>query len=78
MAKAKKAAAFEPISLGEYKGNPLLVFRSDAEDRYVFKFGRGKASKLLDAIKAVGVEAFVQRLTDFVGEDAEEETADAA
>jgi hypothetical protein len=41
------------IDRGEYKGNPTVSIRKDAEeqDRYPFSFGLGKAKLLLAALR---------------------------
>ena len=36
------------VEFEEYKGNAMIVLRNDENDRYPFKFGLGKARKIVD------------------------------
>lgn len=56
------------IRRSEFKGNEILAFGPE-DDRYPFSFGKGKAAKLVEAIKLNGVDAVVKELFDFVGEE---------
>jgi hypothetical protein len=51
----------------EYKGTRIITFRSDADDRYPFSFGPGKAGKLIDAIEEVGADKIIDALYDLAG-----------
>ncbi len=37
----------------EFKGNPMLVLRQDAEDRFPFQFGLKKAKLVLEHIDEI-------------------------
>ena len=42
------------VEFEDFKGNAMIVLKNDADDRYPFKFGIGKARKVVanyDAIK---------------------------
>lgn len=41
----------------EYKGNPMLTIRKDADDKYPFSFGVKKARLIIDHIN--DIQAFV-------------------
>lgn len=56
------------LEITEYKGSPLLSFSTEG-DRYPFSFGKAKARKILAFIQQNGVEAFMGKLTEFVGEE---------
>ena len=36
------------VEFEEYKGNAMIVLRNDENDRYPFKFGLGKARKIVE------------------------------
>lgn len=44
---------------GEYKGNKMLIIRTDAQDKYPFQFGLKKARMILEHFPEI--EAFVQK-----------------
>ena len=37
------------VEFEEYKGNAMIVLKNDEDDRYPFKFGLGKAKKIIDS-----------------------------
>lgn len=37
----------------EYKGNPMIVLRRSADDRYPFQFGLSKAKLILDCVEEI-------------------------
>lgn len=41
------------VEESEYKGNPMIVLRRTAEDRYPFQFGLSKAKLIVDAIEEI-------------------------
>ena len=41
------------VEESEYKGNPMIVLRRTAEDRYPFQFGLSKAKLVLDAVEEI-------------------------
>ncbi|MFC2061447.1 hypothetical protein ACFLUV_02950 [Elusimicrobiota bacterium] len=41
------------VEFEEFKGNAMIVLKNDEEDRYPFKFGRGKARKIVDNFDAI-------------------------
>ncbi len=41
------------VEESEYKGNPMIVLRRSAEDRYPFQFGLSKAKLVLDAVEEI-------------------------
>jgi hypothetical protein len=41
------------VEFEEYKGNAMIVLKNDEEDRYPFKFGLGKAKKIIENIDAI-------------------------
>jgi len=41
------------VEESEYKGNPMIVLRRTAEDRYPFQFGLSKAKLILDAFDEI-------------------------
>jgi hypothetical protein len=41
------------VEESEYKGNPMIVLRRSAEDRYPFQFGLSKAKLIVDAIEEI-------------------------
>lgn len=41
------------IERSEFKGKPLLVIKRDAEDKYPFSFGLGKARLILENIDEI-------------------------
>jgi len=43
------------VEESEYKGNPMIVLRRNAEDRYPFQFGLSKAKLILDAVDEIKV-----------------------
>lgn len=43
------------VEESEYKGNPMIVLRRSAEDRYPFQFGLSKAKLVLDAVEEIKV-----------------------
>jgi len=46
-------------SEGEYKGNPMLIIKSNTEDKFPFQFGLKKAQLILEQIEAI--KQFVQK-----------------
>lgn len=36
------------VEFEEFKGNAMIVLKNDEEDRYPFKFGIGKARKIIE------------------------------
>ncbi len=36
------------VEFEEFKGNALIVLKNDEDDRYPFKFGLGKAKKIVE------------------------------
>lgn len=41
------------VEFEEFKGNPMIVLKNDEEDRYPFKFGLGKARKIMENFDAI-------------------------
>lgn len=41
------------VEESEYKGNPLLVLKNTAEDRYPFSFGIKKAKLIIEHIEDI-------------------------
>ena len=41
------------IEESEYKGNPMIVLKRNADDPYPFQFGLGKAKLLLEAVEEI-------------------------
>ena len=41
------------VEESEYKGNPMIVLRRSAEDRYPFQFGLSKAKLVLDSVEEI-------------------------
>jgi hypothetical protein len=41
------------VEESEYKGNPMIVLRRTAEDRYPFQFGLSKAKLIVDSIEEI-------------------------
>jgi len=41
------------IEESEYKGNPMIVIKNSAEDKFPFQFGVKKAKLVLENIEAV-------------------------
>ena len=41
------------VEESEYKGNPMIVLRRSAEDRYPFQFGLSKAKLIVEAIEDI-------------------------
>jgi hypothetical protein len=39
--------------IGEYKGNKVLTFKKDADDKYPFSFGYAKAKIIVDNIETI-------------------------
>ena len=46
-------------SESEFKGNPMLVLKNSAEDRFPFQFGLKKAKLILDHIE--DIKKFVEK-----------------
>ena len=63
---AKKLTALEHVSIGSYKGNPMIQFHKGKEnaDQYPFQFGPGKARTLLKAIEVKGIDAVLAKLRE--------------
>ena len=36
------------VEFEEFKGNAMIVLKNDEDDRYPFKFGLGKAKKIVE------------------------------
>lgn len=36
------------VEFEEFKGNAMIILKNDEEDRYPFKFGLGKAKKIIE------------------------------
>jgi len=47
------------VEESEYKGNPMIVLRRTAEDRYPFQFGLSKAKLIVDAFE--DIKAWVEK-----------------
>jgi len=43
----------------EFKGNPMIVLRQDADDRFPFQFGIKKAKMILEHLDAI--KKFVEK-----------------
>jgi hypothetical protein len=41
------------VEESEYKGNPMIVLRRTAEDRYPFQFGLSKAKLMVEAFEEI-------------------------
>jgi len=41
------------VEFEEFKGNAMIVLKNDDADRYPFKFGLGKAKKIVENIDAI-------------------------
>ena len=41
------------IKFDEYKGHKLIVLMGSEEDKYPFKFGKGKAKLIVENIEAI-------------------------
>lgn len=57
-----KADKTPKMTVGEYKGSPVLTFSEGDGDRYPFSFGAGKGKKILAYIEANGVDSFMAAL----------------
>jgi hypothetical protein len=47
------------VEESEFKGNPMIVLRRTAEDRFPFQFGLSKAKLVLESIEEI--KAWVQK-----------------
>ena len=47
------------IEESEYKGNPMIVIKKAAEDRYPFQFGLTKAKLILESLE--DIKKFVKK-----------------
>lgn len=47
------------VEESEFKGNPMIVLKKDAEDKYPFQFGVKKAQLVLENIEEI--KKFVER-----------------
>jgi len=47
------------VEEGEYKGNPLIILKRDAADRFPFQFGVEKAKRVLACIE--DIKKFVEK-----------------
>lgn len=47
-----------PYLITEYKGNPVITLSRNAEDKYPFSFGVGKAKLIIENFEAI--KKFVQ------------------
>lgn len=47
------------VEESEYKGNPMIVLKNTAEDRYPFQFGLKKAKLVLEHIE--DIKKFVEK-----------------
>jgi len=47
------------IEESEYKGNPMIVLKRTAEDRYPFQFGLNKAKLILESFEEI--KAWVEK-----------------
>ena len=41
------------IEESEYKGNPMIVLKRTAEDKYPFQFGLSKAKLMLESVEEI-------------------------
>ncbi len=41
------------VEFEEFKGNAMIVLKNDEDDRYPFKFGFGKAKKIIENYDAI-------------------------
>ncbi len=41
------------VEYEEFKGNQMIVLKNNEEDRYPFKFGLGKAKKIVENFDAI-------------------------
>jgi hypothetical protein len=41
------------VEESEFKGNPMIVLRRTAEDRYPFQFGLSKAKLVVEAVEEI-------------------------
>ena len=41
------------VQISEFKGNPVIVLRRSAEDRYPFQFGLSKAKLVVESIEEI-------------------------
>ena len=47
------------VEESEFKGNPMLVIKNNAEDKFPFQFGVKKAKLVLENIE--GIKKFVEK-----------------
>lgn len=47
------------VSESEFKGNPMLIIKTDEEDKYPFQFGLKKAKLILENIESI--KQFVEK-----------------
>jgi len=47
------------VEESEYKGNPMIVLKSTAEDKFPFQFGVKKAKLVLENVEAI--KKFVEK-----------------
>jgi hypothetical protein len=47
------------VSEGEYKGNPMIIIKANAEDKFPFQFGVKKARLVIENIDAI--KKFVEK-----------------
>lgn len=41
------------VEFEDYKGNKMIVLRRNVNDRYPFKFGKGKAKLIMENLEAI-------------------------
>ena len=41
------------VEFEEFKGNAMIVLKNDEDDRYPFKFGLGKAKKIVESYEDI-------------------------
>jgi len=41
------------VEESEFKGNPMIVLRRTAEDRFPFQFGLSKAKRVLESVEEI-------------------------
>ena len=47
------------VSESEFKGNPMIVIKTDEEDKYPFQFGVKKAKLVLENVESI--KKFVEK-----------------
>lgn len=59
-----KKAKPKHMKRDEYRGNPMVVFMADQDDRWPFSFGAGKAARILAAIDELGADKVIAELRE--------------